>query len=87
MNASAMDIKDWSVVRFSHSNSSLTVTLDHHKMVYLSFLRAMLTLSLGVRLASGFGLTEDGDSFVVDTSAGLIFTGILVVRISSPQKD
>lgn len=32
-------------------------------------------LSYLVSSALGFGVTESGDDFIVDTSAGLVFTG------------
>ena len=54
---------------------SVASTLAFETMASIKLLRTALVLSASTLALASFGLTEDGDSFVVDTNAGLIFTG------------
>ncbi|PBK70971.1 polysaccharide lyase family 4 protein [Armillaria solidipes] len=45
----------------------------------LCFVFAVIVLASLCSTVAGFGLTESGDSYIVDTSAGLIFTGASMV--------
>ena len=52
-------------------------------MVGLSFIG--LALAALPLVHAGFGLTERGSSFIVDTNAGLVFTGTCFLFISSTR--
>ena len=54
---------------------SVATILASETMASIKLLRTALVLSASTLALASFGLTEDGDSFVVDTNAGLIFTG------------
>lgn len=48
-------------------------------MAAFLWIRAALLLFL-TTFVVGFGLTESGNSYIVDTSAGLIFTGMPSIK-------